>query len=66
MSAIAEDVRTTHRDSFSRARTRLAEARRRQRDKDTPAHRAAVAARLAEIDAVLDAHLSAQRRGTGG
>ncbi len=44
-------------EQFLRARSRLVEARLRERQKDTPAHRAAVAARLAEIDAVLDAHL---------
>jgi hypothetical protein len=52
------DQRAVHRESFSAARSRLAEARRLQRQKDTPAHRASVAARLAEMDAVLDAHLA--------
>ncbi len=64
MATTAEDVRTTHRDRFSVARTRLAETRLRQREKDTPAHRASVAARLADVDAILDAHLSARRRET--
>ena len=59
----ADHVRTAHVDGFSRATHRLAEARQQQRQKDTPAHRAAVTARLAEVDAVLDAHLEAQRRG---
>lgn len=45
---------------FSRARTRLAEARSQQRRKDTPSARAAVAARGAEIDAVLDMYLAAR------
>ena len=65
-------IQTTHdpraasnRESFSAARSRLAEARRLQRQKDTPAHRASVAARLAEIDAVLDAHLATRRRERG-
>jgi len=45
---------------FSRARTGLAEARSEQRRKDTPSARAAVAARGAEIDAVLDMYLAAR------
>ena len=58
MIQTTHDPRAAHRESFSAARSRLAEARRLQRQKDTPAHRASVAARLAEIDAVLDAHLA--------
>jgi hypothetical protein len=65
MTTTAEDVLTTPRDRFGVARTRLAEARLRQREKDTPAHRASVAARLADVDAILDAHLSARRQQPG-
>ena len=63
MMQTTHDVRDAHRESFSMARSRLAEARRRQEQKDTPANRASVAARLSEIDALLDEHLSARRRG---
>ena len=63
MMQTTHDVRDAHRESFSMARRRLAEARRRQEQKDTPANRASVAARLSEIDALLDEHLSARRRG---
>jgi hypothetical protein len=46
---------------FTRARGELADARRRQRQKDTPDHRSAVAACLTRIDAVLDMYLEALR-----
>jgi|tagenome__1003787_1003787.scaffolds.fasta_scaffold14590153_1 hypothetical protein len=42
---------------FARAREELADARRRQWQKDTPQHRSAVAACLTRIDAVLDMYL---------
>jgi hypothetical protein len=64
MNHSVQDAHTSHSERFTVARSQLAEARLRQRQKDTPAHRASVAARLAEIDAVLDAHLDAERRST--
>jgi hypothetical protein len=42
---------------FARAREELDDARHRQRQKDTPDHRSAVAACLTRIDAVLDMYL---------
>jgi hypothetical protein len=42
---------------FARACTELAEARRQQRAKDTPAHRTAVRDSHARVDAVLDMYL---------
>jgi hypothetical protein len=42
---------------FARAGAELAEARRRQQAKDTPAHRTAVLDCRARVDAVLDMHL---------
>lgn len=42
---------------FTRAREELDDARQRQRQKDTPDHRSAVAACLTRIDAVLDMYL---------
>ncbi len=44
---------------FSIARSDLADARFRQRLKDTPGNRAAVAAARARMDDVLDMHLAA-------
>jgi hypothetical protein len=61
MTEAIDHPRTAHHENFIRTRNRLAEARLQQQQKDTPAHRAAVAARLAEIDAVLDAHLETER-----
>lgn len=48
---------------FFRACTDLADARRRQQAKDTPAHRNAVLDSRARIDAVLDLYLEAKRIG---
>jgi hypothetical protein len=62
MNHVMQDLPRSHRERFTMARSRLVEARLRQGQKDTPAHRASVAAQLAEIDAVLDAHLDAERR----
>ncbi|WP_138731534.1 hypothetical protein [Modestobacter excelsi] len=56
-----ESQRTDHRAGFTQAWSRLVDARLQQQQKDTPAHRAAVAARLTENDAVLDAHLELRR-----
>jgi hypothetical protein len=54
-----DGLRAVLQDEFSRACARFAEARIQQRHKDTPSARAAVAARGAEIDAVLDMYLAA-------
>ena len=62
MTEAIDHPRTAHRENFMRTRNRLAEARLQQRQKDTPAHRAAIADRLAEIDAVLDAQLETEGR----
>lgn len=48
---------------FFRACTDLADARRRQQAKDTPAHRNAVLDSRARVDAVLDLYLEAGRIG---
>jgi hypothetical protein len=60
-----DHLRSARCESFLQARSRLVEARRQLREKDTPDRRAVVAARLVEIDAVLDAHLEAERRSAG-
>jgi hypothetical protein len=60
MTQATPSRRTAKRDELSRASRRLADARLRQRQQDTPAHRAEVVARLAEIDALLDAHLEVE------
>ena len=49
-------------DELAAARDRLAQARLRQSRKDSPAHRAAVAERLARIDALLDVYLQVRPR----
>jgi hypothetical protein len=52
------DLRAELEADFGRTRERLIEARLRQQMKDTPPHRAAVAACRAEIDIVLDLYLT--------
>ena len=47
-------------EDFDLACCEWAEARLRQQEKDTPAHRAAVAEWTARIDAVLDMYLEAR------
>jgi hypothetical protein len=54
---ILDSVRHQLRLDFARACTKFIEARRQQRTKDTPAHRAAVGERHARIDTVLDMYL---------
>jgi hypothetical protein len=49
-------------DELAVARERLADARLRQSRRDSPAHRAAVAERLARIDALLDLYLEVRPR----
>ncbi len=58
MTSPTTDLRVELEADFSRARERLVEARLRQQAKDTPLHRAAVAACRAEIDMVLDLYLT--------
>jgi hypothetical protein len=57
MTSPTTDLRAELEADFGRARERLVEARRRRQLKDTPRHRAAVAACQAEIDMVLDLYL---------
>jgi hypothetical protein len=52
------DLRAELEADFGRARERLVEARLRQQQKDTPRHRAAIAACRARIDMVLDVYLT--------
>jgi hypothetical protein len=52
------DLRAELEADFGRARGRLVEARLRQKVKDTPLHRAAVAACQSRIDMVLDLYLT--------
>jgi hypothetical protein len=49
-------------DELAAARDRLDEARLRQIGRDSPGHRAAVAERLARIDALLDVYLQVRSR----
>ena len=58
MTSAITDLRAELEGDFGRARERLIEARRRQQVKDTPRHRAAVAACRAETDMVLDLYLT--------
>jgi hypothetical protein len=59
MTTVLDDVLTELRVDFSRVRVEPAEARLRQRRKDTRAHRVAVADCLARIDGLLDLCLEA-------
>jgi hypothetical protein len=58
MTHATPDPRAELEADFSRARERLVQARHRQQEKDTPDHRAAVAACLASTDLVLDLYLT--------
>ncbi len=58
MSSSTIDLRAELEADFGRARERLVEARLRQQVKDTPHHRAEVAACRAGIDTVLDLYLT--------
>ncbi|GAA1267093.1 hypothetical protein GCM10009609_32750 [Pseudonocardia aurantiaca] len=49
-------------DELAAARDRLNEARLRQIGRNSPRHRAAVAERLAQIDALLDVYLQVRSR----
>jgi hypothetical protein len=55
--SIADSLRRELLSDFAQACTEFAEARRQQRAKDTPAHRAAVLDSRARVDAVLDMYL---------
>jgi hypothetical protein len=58
MTSQTTDLRAELEADFGRARERLVEARLRQQVKDTPRHRAAVAACWVGIDMVLDLYLT--------
>ena len=58
----AHTLRTVLLLDFALASVEFGKARRRQSDKDTPAHRAAVEAAQDWIDAVLDMYLTARER----
>jgi hypothetical protein len=58
MTRPTTDLRAELEADFGRARGRLVEARLRQQVKDTPLHRALVAACRARIDMVLDLYLA--------
>ena len=55
--AVLESLDQELRRDFARASHGLTQARQRQRAKDTPMHRSAVAQGVARIDAVLDMYL---------
>ena len=55
-----DDLRTAIVHDLVRSQDELAEARRRQRVKDSTANRAAVATCLATVDALLDTYLAAE------
>jgi hypothetical protein len=57
MTSPTTDLRAELEADFGRARERLVEARLRRQVKDTPRHRAAIAACQAEIDMILDLYL---------
>ena len=60
MTAAVDNRRTTIQLDLVRAHSQLAEARRRQRQKDSPGNRAAVATCLTRMDTVLDTYLAAR------
>jgi hypothetical protein len=57
MTVTVADIRHELGTNFALACERLAEARLRQEEKDTPNNRAAVRARRTRIDTVLDLYL---------
>jgi hypothetical protein len=59
-TATTTGLRTVLEDDFAAACTEWSAARSRRRQKDSPAHRAAVAEAGARIDAVLDLYLEAR------
>ena len=61
MIATTTDVRLDLELDFGAARARWIDARRSQREKDTPGSRAAVTANREEIDRVLDLYLELSR-----
>jgi hypothetical protein len=62
MTDIVDDLRTAILRDLVLSRAKLAEARCRQRQKDSPGNRAALAARLTDVDALLDTYLAAGDR----
>jgi hypothetical protein len=65
MTLTTSDLQPDLELDFGRARAKLVEARLHQREKDTPANRAAVASSWAEIDRVLDLYLDMSRAPVG-
>ena len=59
-TASATGLRTVLEDDFAAACTEWSAARSRRQQKDSPAHRAAVAEWTDRIDAVLDMYLDAR------
>jgi hypothetical protein len=59
MTDTIDDLRTAIVQRLVRSHHELAEAKRRQRLKDSPGNRAAVVACLTDVDALLDTYLSA-------
>jgi hypothetical protein len=60
MTAAIDDLRTAIHLDLLRAHSELADARLRQRQKDSPSNRAAVATSLTKMDTALDAYLAAK------
>jgi hypothetical protein len=60
MAAAIDSLETAIHLDLMRARTELAEARLRQRQKDSPSNRAALATCLARMDTALDTYLGAK------
>ena len=58
MTVAIDHRRTALHEDLMGARNELSEARRRQRQKDSPSNRTAVAACLTTMDALLDAYLA--------
>jgi hypothetical protein len=59
MTDTVDDLRTAIVKGLVRSHDELAEARRRQRHKDSTGNRAAVATCLTNVDALLDTYLAA-------
>jgi hypothetical protein len=62
MTDTIDDLRTAILRELVRSRVELDEARRRQRDKDSPGNRDAVVACLTDVDALLDSYLATDAR----
>jgi hypothetical protein len=62
MTDTIDDLRTAILRDLVHSRVELDEARRRQRDKDSPGNRDAVVACLIDVDALLDSYLATDAR----